>query len=121
MGKIQVKRIYEPVENTDGVRILVDRLWPRGIKKESVHLDAWMKDIAPSTELRKRFHQDPTKWEEFEADYRLELKENPAVKDLIAIVNKNKSVTFLYAVRDEQHNHAMILREFIQPFLKSQK
>ncbi len=91
MGTIQVKRIYEPVEKTDGVRILVDRLWPRGVKKEAAHLDEWMKAIAPSDALRKWFHHDPAEWQEFEGKYVLELKQNNAVNDLLDIISKNKT------------------------------
>ncbi|WP_448697455.1 DUF488 domain-containing protein [Mucilaginibacter sp. AW1-3] len=115
MGKVQVKRIYEPVEETDGKRILVDRLWPRGLKKEAVQLDDWMKDIAPSTGLRKWFHQDTSNWQEFTARYILELKQNPAVSTLKQLLAQNPVVTLLYAAHDEQHNHALVLQQFISP------
>jgi uncharacterized protein YeaO (DUF488 family) len=105
MGALQIKRIYEPVEATDGIRILVDRLWPRGVKKESSHLDKW-------------FHQDVTQIQEFTARYMLELKQNSAVDHLLDIVNKNKTVTLLYAARDEAHNHALVLQQFINAALK---
>jgi len=113
MGKVQVKRIYEPVEKTDGKRILVDRLWPRGVKKEAAHLDEWMKDVAPSINLRKWFNHDTAKWHEFTARYTLELKHNPAVKFLQQLADENQIVTLLYAAHDEQHNHALVLQQFI--------
>ena len=120
MGAIQIKRIYWPAEKADGKRILIDRLWPRGVKKESAHIDEWMKAIAPSDALRKWFHQDSNreKWEEFKAKYTLELKQNAAVNDLLDIINKNEKVTLLYAARDEYQNHALVLMEFINELLK---
>jgi len=114
MGTLQVKRIYDPVEKSDGMRILVDRLWPRGVKKESAHLGEWMKAIAPSDALRKWFHHDPVEWQEFEAKYMLELKQNDAVKDLLDIIHKNQTVTLLYAARDAEHNHALVLLQFFE-------
>ena len=121
MATIQIKRIYQPADKSDGKRILVDRLWPRGVKKESAQLDEWMKAIAPSEALRKWFHQDNdrTKWDEFKAKYLLELKENPAVDELLDMISKNEKVTLLYAAHDEQHNHARILLQFIDELLKS--
>lgn len=113
MGKIQLKRIYEPVEETDGIRILIDRLWPRGVKKETAHIDEWMKEIAPSTDLRKWFDHDPAKWQEFIARYSVELKQNDTVNHLAQLINKNDTVTLLYAAHDEQHNHALVLHQFI--------
>ena len=120
MGAIQIKRIYEPTEKTDGKRILVDRLWPRGVKKESAQIDEWMKAIAPFDALRKWFHQgsDHEKWQEFKAKYMLELKQNTAVNDLLDIISKNEKVTLLYAARDEYQNHALVLLEFINDLLK---
>jgi uncharacterized protein YeaO (DUF488 family) len=113
MGKIQLKRIYEPVEKTDGKRILVDRLWPRGVKKEDAHIDEWMKDIAPSVNLRKWFNHDVSKWTEFTGRYTLELKQNPAVKLLKQLTDENPVLTLLYAAHDEQHNHALVLLQFM--------
>lgn len=114
MSTIQIKRIYEPAETSDGTRILVDRLWPRGIKKELAKVDEWMKEVAPSTALRKWIHQDPTKWQEFKAKYMLELNENEAIKHLQGIINKSNVVTLLYAAHDEEQNHALVLLEFIK-------
>lgn len=115
MGTVKIKRIYEAAEKTDGVRILVDRLWPRGVKKETAQLDEWLKAIAPSEALRKWYHQDPdpSKWGEFKARYLTELKDNEAVSHLQDIIDKNKAVTLLYAAHDQQHNHALVLLEYI--------
>src|SRR5580693_2268295 len=113
MGSINTKRIYLPAEKSDGFRILVDRLWPRGISKEKAKLDLWSKEIAPSTELRQWFHGSdaPDRWEQFKAKYLLELDQNPAVEDLRGIITKHEKVTLLYAINDEMHNHAQILKE----------
>lgn len=113
MGKVQVKRIYAPADKADGKRILVDRLWPRGMKKEAANIDQWMKDIAPSTELRKWFNHEEPRWEEFTARYISELKQNPAVDSLMELIEGNPNVTLLYAAHNEQHNHAVVLKQFI--------
>src|ERR1700712_457690 len=113
MGTVQIKRVYEPVEKADGKRILVDRLWPRGVKKELAQLDEWMKAVAPSVDLRKWFNHDVARWNEFTALYMLELKQNAAVNDLLDMIKENKTVTLLYAAHDEQHNHALVLLQFI--------
>jgi uncharacterized protein YeaO (DUF488 family) len=110
---INIKRIYEPAEKSDGYRILVDRLWPRGIKKEDIHIDVWMKEIAPSTELRKWIHQDPDKWEQFITKYKAELKGSAAWQELLDVIHDHKTVTLLYAAKDEQRNHALVLQQFI--------
>jgi len=115
VSKVQLKRIYEPAAQSDGKRILVDRLWPRGIKKEAAHIDEWMKDVAPSPGLRKWFSHDVTKWTEFTARYLHELKQNPAVDALRHLIDKNPTVTLLYGAHDEQHNHALVLQQFINP------
>ncbi|MDQ9037056.1 DUF488 domain-containing protein [Acinetobacter seifertii] len=110
---IQIKRIYENADPSDGKRILVDRLWSRGISKENAHLDLWLKEVAPSTELRKWFHAaTPDHWEEFKRRYLKELESNPAVKELQDIVSKHK-VTLLYSAKDVEHNHAIILRDYL--------
>lgn len=111
---ISIKRIYEPPARGDGARVLVDRLWPRGVSKEKAKLDLWLKDIAPSAELRKWFAHDPEKWAEFRKRYKAELKENPeAVAALKAFAKKNKHVTLLYGARDETHNEAVVLLELL--------
>ena|ERR1700761_3008234 len=117
MATIKVKRVYEVPEKADGLRLLVDRLWPRGLKKETAHIDEWLKDIAPSTELRKWFDHDPAKWNEFNLKYSLELKHNPKIDNLLQLLKKNEKATLLYAARDEQHNQAMVLLGFINEIL----
>lgn len=111
---IHIKRIYEPPSDTDGCRILVDRLWPRGIKKENAQIDVWMKEVAPSTELRKWIHQQPALWPRFRQQYHAELSKSNAVKELLTYLTTCKTATFLYAARDEAHNHALVLLEFLQ-------
>ncbi|MDZ4857951.1 MAG: DUF488 domain-containing protein [Candidatus Hydrogenedentes bacterium] len=111
---IYIKRIYELPVREDGARVLVDRLWPRGVSKKKAKLDLWLKDIAPSTELRKWFGHDPDKWPEFKKRYRAELKEHTeAVAELKAIAKKYKNVTLLYGARDERHNEAIVIKELI--------
>ncbi|WP_205687057.1 DUF488 domain-containing protein [Chitinophaga rhizosphaerae] len=110
---IKTKRIYEPPAATDGFRILVDRLWPRGIKKENAHIDLWAKEVAPSNDLRKWFHHDAGNWTEFEKRYRAELKASGAVESLLPEIHKHKVVTLLYGARDEQHNQAIVLQELL--------
>jgi uncharacterized protein YeaO (DUF488 family) len=113
MSNIKIKRIYEPSSPIDGYRILVDRLWPRGMKKEDAHIDKWLKEIAPSTELRQWFHAEPGRWEQFKAKYLDELKNSNAVDELIAYINEYETVTLLYSVKDEEHNHALIIRDLV--------
>ena len=103
---IHIKRAYDEYSKNDGYRILVDRLWPRGIKKEEAAIDEWMKDIAPSAELRKWFNHDP--------EYTAELKDNAALPAFLATIKKHKTVTLLYGARDEQHNQAVVLADFFQ-------
>ena len=110
---VTVKRIYEPAAETDGYRILVDRLWPRGIKKEDADIDLWLKEVAPSTELRTWFHSGKGTFAEFKKKYLAELKENPALKDLKSLLKEHKQVTLLYAAKDEEHNHAHILADLL--------
>src|SRR4029078_3873019 len=101
---VNVKRIYEPYAKSDGYRILVDRLWPRGVKKEDAHIDEWLKEVAPSNELRKWFQHDPEKWKDFLKKYRAELKDSDAYKELRSISRKHKTLTLLYGAKDEEHN-----------------
>ncbi|MBE2211777.1 MAG: DUF488 domain-containing protein [Xanthomonadaceae bacterium] len=111
--EILVKRIYEPASKTDGARILVDRLWPRGVSKVEAALDAWLKDIAPSTELRDWFHHDDALWSEFRKRYFAELDKNlDAVAELREWAKKGR-VSLLYAAHDEAHNNAVALREYL--------
>jgi len=110
---IHIKRIYENADSSDGKRILVDRLWSRGISKENAHLDLWLKEVAPSTELRKWFHAaTPDHWQEFKQRYLDELEINPAVEELINIASSDK-VTLLYSAKDLERNHAIILKEYL--------
>jgi uncharacterized protein YeaO (DUF488 family) len=109
---MRLKRVYEKPDEKDGFRILVDRLWPRGLTKEKAAVDLWLKDIAPSTELRKWFNHDPEKWEEFQKKYLKELQENKeAVSELKENLKKGP-VTLLYASKDEAHNEALVLKEY---------
>jgi uncharacterized protein YeaO (DUF488 family) len=114
-----VRRVYEKRKPTDGKLILVDRLWPRGLRKSTNEVDVWLKDVAPSNELRKWFAHDPSKWEEFKKRYREELKNNKKFKDLVEMV-KNEDVTLVYAAKDTEHNNAVALAEFIKEELEKQ-
>jgi uncharacterized protein YeaO (DUF488 family) len=107
--KIEIKRVYEQPEKEDGFRILVDRLWPRGLTKEKAKVDLWLKEIAPTTELRKWFAHDPKKWAEFKKRYLAELKENKEGLSKIKQEMKKGNVTLLYAAKDEAHNEAQVL------------
>jgi len=108
-SNLRLKRAYEPVEPGDGTRILVDRLWPRGVSKERADLSDWMKDIAPTTELRKWFGHDPAKWAEFQRRYRAELAQNAADLDQIRALAAKGVVTLIYSAHDEVHNDAVVL------------
>ena len=111
--EIRLKRTTEAAESSDGARFLVDRLWPRGTRKESLRLDAWLKDVAPSTELRKWFSHDPAKWEDFQRRYFAELDARPeALEPLLAAARKG-TVTLLYSSRNTQHNQAVVLRAYL--------
>jgi uncharacterized protein YeaO (DUF488 family) len=108
-----VKRIYDEPDPADGFRVLVDRLWPRGMTKERAALALWLKDIAPSTELRTWFHAHPDRFDEFAKRYRAELDTNPAVERLREIEAREPRVTLLYSVRDPVHNHAAVLADLL--------
>jgi uncharacterized protein YeaO (DUF488 family) len=105
---ISIKRAYEPPAKSDGLRVLVDRLWPRGVTKAKAGIDLWLKDLAPSTELRKWFGHDPGKWAEFQERYRAELKDNPALAELRTHAHRGH-VTLVYSAKDELHNDAVVL------------
>jgi uncharacterized protein YeaO (DUF488 family) len=111
--EIKLKRVYEPYAEADGVRVLVDRLWPRGIRKEAARA-VWVKDLAPSTELRKWFNHAVPLWTDFEKRYRAELKKNPAVETFIEEHRDDKHITLLYAAKDTEHNHALVLKEYLE-------
>jgi uncharacterized protein YeaO (DUF488 family) len=114
MATIAIKRAYDPPSSEDGLRILVDRLWPRGVRKEDLALDFWAKDIAPSDELRKWFDHRPERFAEFKRRYLAELKHNPAVADVRARIGKAKA-TLVYGAKDPAINHAVVLAAFLKP------
>jgi uncharacterized protein YeaO (DUF488 family) len=112
---IRIKRVYEPPEKDDGFRILVDRLWPRGMSKKKAKLNMWMKEIAPSDELRSWFNHDPDKWEEFQKKYGSELSEKGDLIQQVMHLEKNEgTVTLVFAAKDEEHNNAVVLKEVLQ-------
>ena len=112
---IQLKRAYEKASKDDGFRILVDRLWPRGVSKVAAHFGAWLKDVTPSPELRTWFGHDPEKWAEFRRRYTAELKQDSAaVAELCDLVAEKKNVTFVYGAKDSAHTHAIVLKDFIE-------
>jgi len=110
---IRVKRTYDPPARGDGWRVLVERLWPRGMKKEALGADAWLKEVAPSTELRKWFDHRVDRWEEFRQRYQDELRENPEAWQPIAAAGRRGAVTLLYSAHDTEHNGAVVLRDFL--------
>lgn len=114
---IKIKRVYSPAQENDGFRILVDRLWPRGVSKIKAELDLWMKDIAPSNELRKWFNHDPLRWDEFQIKYREELKEKKELLKQIKDLEKDKStITLVYGAKDEEHNNAVVIKDILNKF-----
>lgn len=110
---IRLKRVYEPPSKEDGLRILVERLWPRGLTKEKAKVDLWLKEIAPSTELRQWFSHDPAKWQEFRKRYGEELLKNPDAIRFLREQIREGPVTLVYGARDEAHNGALVLKEFL--------
>jgi uncharacterized protein YeaO (DUF488 family) len=116
---ISIKRIYDAREKSDGYRILVDRLWPRGISKDSAHIDEWLKELAPSDALRKWFNHDPERWQEFQKRYKTELN-SPALREILqrlGTMAKKKKVTLLFGAKDIEHNNAVVLASFIKKTL----
>ena len=111
---INLKRVYENPTPADGTRILVDRLWPRGLTKEKAGIDVWLKKIAPSTALRKWFGHDPAKWAEFQKRYREELEKNPAQVSLLKEQAKKGAITLVFGAKDEAHNEALVLQELLR-------
>ena len=112
-SQLKIKRAYEPPAEDDGVRVLVDRLWPRGVSKDEAGVDVWLKEIAPSDELRKWFKHDPGKWAEFRKRYERELdQKKEAVRQIIDLLAEGP-VTLLYSAKDEEHNNAVVLRAYI--------
>jgi uncharacterized protein YeaO (DUF488 family) len=118
---VLLKRAYEPVGRRDGERVLVERLWPRGVRKEALDLDWWARDVAPSTALRKWFGHDPERWSEFVRRYRAELRQPDAARALAELVHRAAShtVTLVYAAHDTEHNNAMVLKDVIERVLRA--
>jgi uncharacterized protein YeaO (DUF488 family) len=110
---IKLKRVYEEPARTDGTRILVDRLWPRGLAKEKAHVDLWLKEVAPSTALRKWFAHDPAKWPEFKARYKAELRHNSPQLDVLKKAISRGPTTLLYGAKDTEHNQAVVLQDLL--------
>jgi uncharacterized protein YeaO (DUF488 family) len=110
---IHTKRVYDPLEALDGYRVLVDRVWPRGMKKEQLHADLWLKEAAPSTALRKSFCHDPSRWEEFKTAYFVELDAHPEVVDRLLGEAGKGPLTLLFSARDIEYNQAVALREYL--------
>ena len=111
---IRLKRAYEAASKDDGLRILVERLWPRGVGKQKAHIDLWLKDLAPSTELRQWYGHDPARWPQFRKRYRAELKDKADVLALLKYVTEERTVTFVYAAGDEERNSAVALKELVE-------
>lgn len=118
---IQLKRVYEAPSSADGVRFLVERLWPRGVKKSSLELSAWLKDVAPSADLRSWFHHDPARWDEFRRRYFTELSNNPASWRPTLEAARSGNVTLLYSSHDLEHNNAVALKGFLIQNLHKEK
>ena len=114
LGMIKLKRVYDPATVEDGVRFLVERLWPRGVKKASLSLDAWLKDAAPSSELRRWFNHDPKKWEAFQRRYFSELDRRPEAWEPILVAARRGPVTLLYSSHDRDHNNALALLYYLE-------
>lgn len=110
---IRAKRVYEQASPDDGYRVLVDRLWPRGISRDKAKIEIWLREIGPSTELRQWFNHDPAKYEEFKIRYEAELTANPALAHMRKIIRDNKTVTLVYSAKDEEHNQAVVLRDYL--------
>jgi uncharacterized protein YeaO (DUF488 family) len=111
---VQLKRVYEKPSRKDGLRILVDRLWPRGLTKEHAAVNLWLKDVAPSTQLRKWFGHDAGRWKEFQTRYRKELRQNKEPIELLKQKSKEHTVTLVYGARDEEHNEALVLKKILE-------
>jgi len=114
MTGFQCKRIYEPAEPDDGYRVVVDRMWPRGLRKVDAAIDEWLRDIAPSAELRRWFGHDPARWDEFVRRYHAELEAKPASIDYLAALGRERTVTLCFAARDKVHNNAAALQAYLE-------
>jgi uncharacterized protein YeaO (DUF488 family) len=118
---VVIKRVYDPVSRADGTRVLVDRLWPRGLSKANAALDEWLRDLSPSDELRRWFHARPDHWQDFRRKYLKELSQEaaqPALLQLYRLVQKKKRLTLLYASKNEIHNNALVLKELLEGMRK---
>lgn len=113
-GTFGIKRIYDPPADDDGCRVLVDRLWPRGMSRDNAAIDVWLKDVAPSTGLRKDFNHRPGRFVEFSERYRVELDSNPAVETLLELAAGHPRITLLYAARNTEANHALVLLDYLR-------
>jgi uncharacterized protein YeaO (DUF488 family) len=111
---IKIKRVYEQADKKDGERILVDRLWPRGLTKEKAHVDLWLKEIGPSTELRKWFDHDPEKWKSFRGRYETEIRHKEHLIKVLKQKARKGTLTLVYGARDEKHNEALVLKQFLE-------
>jgi uncharacterized protein YeaO (DUF488 family) len=118
---IQLKRVREAASKTDGVRFLVERLWPRGVKKADLKLDAWLKDAAPTTSLRKWFNHDPDRWKEFQRRYQAELDSNPEAWQPVLDAARQGNVTLLFSSHDAEHNNVVALKAYLEAKRKKQK
>lgn len=110
----KLKRAYEEPSVEDGLRVLVERLWPRGLTRERAAVDLWLKEVAPSAELRKWYGHDPAKWKEFQSRYRAELRENKVAVEQLKQKGEEGTVTLVYAARDEEHNSAVVLKKYLE-------
>ena len=111
---IRVKRVYEPVQKSDGARFLVDHLWPRGLKKEALHVERWIKLVSPSNELRSWFRHEPVKWKEFQRRYFAELNNQPESWAALLEAAREKDITLVYSARDAEHNNAVALKSYLE-------
>lgn len=112
--KVRIKRVYDEPAPEDGTRILVDRLWPRGLTKEKAQIDLWLKDVTPSSELRTWFDHDPAKWEEFQARYEFELNQHPEAVETLRKQIQSEPTTLLYGAKDPEHTHALVLKNYLE-------
>jgi uncharacterized protein YeaO (DUF488 family) len=118
---IQIKRVYDVPGKKDGLRFLVERLWPRGMKKETLHMEAWYKKVAPSNELRRWFNHDPAKWKGFQRRYRAELAANCAACQPLWDAAEHADITLLYSAHDTEHNNALVLKSYLEEGLTGKK
>jgi len=114
VSTIRIKRAYDPPAEDDGMRILVDRLWPRGLRRDQARIDLWLKEVAPSTELRRWFGHDPARWPEFQDRYRAELSGSAALESLLDIARQGKPATLVFGARDTLHNNAVVLQQLCE-------